>query len=170
MAEQSFISALLHGAVTYVSQLLQQAIHPFTIVNKIRSAYRGMNMQEVSKTYWMGVQAYSAGQEVAGPTGSGLANLADIPINPEGLGPNAKGQQFRFQFVGSFYLPGEVEPRYRTINEYTNQNLSYADIQKLWEDWLTFVMNQQSPLPGNPQGLGVIPGPIVSVTNIERAF
>lgn len=165
----AFAKALGKGAVGFVSRLISQAVSPFQIVNDIRHAYPGMNMTEVGQTYQLGVAAYSAGQEISGPTGSGLASLTDIPLNPalvDALGP---GNQFRFQILGSFQIPGELFPRFRTLNIFSPNNLSLSELQQQWQNWFIQAISPQGTLPASGGPGAPVPGPII-VRDVERAY
>lgn len=161
--------ALARGAIGFVSRLISQAVSPFIIINDIRKAYPGMNMSEVGQTYQMGVQSYSAGQEVGGPTGSGLASLADIPLNPALANTIGPGNQFRFQILGQINIPGQPEPLWRTLNINSSVNLSLAELQQLWQDWFIQVTSPQGTLPASGGPGAPTPGDI-KVRDVQRAF
>lgn len=169
MSAIALAKALARGAVGFVSRLIAQAVSPFDIINRIRSAYPGMNMGEVGSTYQLGMASYSAGQELTSVGGSGLNTLAEIPINTF-LAPSIPpGNRFRFQIIGSFLIPGETEPRYRTVNVFSPTNLSLSELQQKWLDWFIEMTGPQGTLPASGGPGAPTPGPIL-VRDVERAF
>lgn len=170
MAEKSFLQALRGGAVGFVSRLIEAATHPFVIINRIRQAYRGMNMGEVSQVYWLGAQAHTAAYEIGATGGSGIASLGDIPINPQLFPGGSFGNRFKFSYTASFTVPGETEPRYRTINASSPDNLTLFDLQSDWDSRMAGYISSLRDTDQRPFAAPPVSGGIVQVNYIERLF
>lgn len=126
-------------------------------------------MTEVGKVYQLGVQAYSAGQEIGATVGSGLAQLVDIPINSQLFSGQQTQNRFRFQTRVIYNIPGEQNNRYTTINILSPDNLSLADLQAIAEQKFAQLINAGgSPrLPTKGQPVVVQD---VSILNAERQY
>lgn len=169
MADPAYQSALARGAVQFVSRLVSGGTSPFQIVNMIRRAYPGMNPTEYGSVYQTGLSAYTAAQEVTGPLGTGLAPLANIPVNPNLFQGVSTGNQFRFQTLVTYQIPGETGSRFATLNINTPQNLSAADLRAIANAQFDQLINRRSPKMPN-----YMPGPpivqSIDLLDLERQF
>lgn len=169
MAANALLKALSGGAVGYVARKITEGVHPFVIVNEIRAAYKGLNMGEVGQIYQLGAGARSAGQEIAGPGSTGIASIASIPVNPQLFGGGPSDNQFRFQTIVEYAIPGENQSRYATLNVSSAMNLSLADLQTMVDSMFSQLVNRGGRYVGQTSGAaGVVQN--ITVLDVERAF
>lgn len=169
MSLAAFERARERGAVGFVSKLIRQAVSPFQIVNDIRRAYPGMAPSEYGAIYQLGVGAYSAGQEVTGIGGSGIAPLEQIPVNPGLWKGEATGNRFRFQTLVEYQIPGEPSTRFSTLNINTLQNYSQAELLAKATDLFDQLVNRRSPkMPSYMPGPPIVVD--ITVIDLERQF
>lgn len=169
MSQNALDKALAGGAIGFVARKITEAVHPFVIVNELRQAYKGLNMTEVGQVYQLGAGARSAGQEIAGPGGQGIAPLDTIPVNPKLFASIPSTNQFRFQTIVEYAIPGENQSRYATLNVATQDNLSLAQLQAMVDQLFSQLTNRGGRYVGQTTGAaGVVQS--ISVLDVERAF
>lgn len=169
MSQAALKQALSRGAVGFIAQQLSRGANPFTLINELRSAYPGMNPTEYGQVYSTGKSAYYAAQEVTGPLGSGIASLETIPVNPGLWKGQPTGNQFRFQTLIEYQIPGESSSRFSTLNINTLQNLSAMELLEMANAQFDALVNRRSPRM--PQYMPAPPIVInVSVIDLERQF
>lgn len=162
--------ALAGGAISYISGLIRTGTHPFAIINKIRSAYRGLNMGEVSEVYWTAQGATAAAFEAGQISPTESVPIGDIPINPNAIPALQQPNQFKSQIIGQFAVPGQSQTFYRTVNVYTLGAPSRAQLELEWQNWFISMVGSGT----YPGAVGIIGGAedlgLQEIKFIERGF